>query len=102
MDEDREYVESRWVNVVFIGGRNECGFISGSECSLSDWQLSEAAAWLAARQFTEEREEEIAEVEEEIATLKSLRVPMMSVAPLLRCGKRAEECLTALKKGMRP
>jgi hypothetical protein len=49
----------------------------------------------------EEREKAIQEVEEEIEALKSLHVSMDRIAPLLRCGRRAEEVLKALKAGMR-
>jgi hypothetical protein len=69
---DEEYVRSKWENVAeFNGavGKSMVYWISGSECSLSLLCSSLEGAWQAARQFTEQRKREIAEVDEEVALL---------------------------------
>lgn len=67
----------------------------------ANWASSKSAAWSAAAEFTRDRLEQIAEIEEEISVLQSLHVGLDKIAALIRCGRRAESALTDLRRGMK-
>ena len=78
---DEEYVRARWQLVAavptVVNGYVVCAGLSADrQTVLRLWmgplhQCTEAEAWSIARTFTENREREIAEVQEEIAELES-------------------------------
>ena len=70
---DEEYVRARWERVIVCDGSYR-HYAKGT--ILLNWanhQFYEFNDWSAARAFTEEREREIAEVEEEIAWLNQMK-----------------------------
>ena len=76
MEASEEYVRSKWKEVHVRKRRDiKSGMcfliVMGRHSTL--WYGNERAAWSAARAFTEEREREIAEVEEEIAWLNQMK-----------------------------
>lgn len=108
MDSNEQFVRKHWISsyepiVQSWQGIHLC--LSGEHYFTGKAQLSSRSArnemWQAAREFTEKRLEEIRQVEEEIEWLKCLFVPMRDIAPAMRCRKRVEAALAALKQGMK-
>lgn len=72
---DEEYVRSKWEKVdsreTYVAGHGYCVSLPvlWHEAMTTGYFKTEAEAWSASRTFTEQREREIAEVDEEIAFL---------------------------------
>lgn len=73
MTADEKYVRERWEGVVCVNHACLSGqWISADTCALSGFSDNEAQAWKTAREFTEQRAEEIRLVEQEIQVLHTL------------------------------
>jgi hypothetical protein len=102
---DEQFVREQWESVNWGASnlsRTQYGVIVyDDKDGIAFASKTQAEAWSAAAAFTRERLEQIRQVEEEIETLQSLQVPLHKIAPLLRCGNRAEKALADLKRGMK-
>ena len=106
MTEDEQYVKERYERVA-IGGGEEFGWrvsiIDSSERGPLYTDFYGPAlntCWQQARAFTEAREREIAEVEEEINWLMGARVHKYEIAIPQRILKSREAVLADLLRGM--
>ena len=108
MNKDERFVRDAWENIRFEASRQ---YGDSSKPIYFCWYIDD---WLAisgydtidkitaaARKFTEERLEQILLVEEEIAWLKSLSIPMNDIAAAMRVGRREEAALAELQRGMK-
>ena len=107
---DEEYVRARWeVHTAFPNGNGKYYLALAPDKCLDgefDGQFdTEAEAWSAARAFTENREREIAEVEEEIALIANLgshvKQEAFAVDIRKRILSREQAVLAELRRGMK-
>jgi hypothetical protein len=99
----REYVEARWSLTVQCDGSYRhyvCGTVLIQEKNHQFWDF---ASWQAAKDFTVEREKQIAEVNEEITYINTfIKTPSGSPHPVwTRIIESRKTALADLKRGMR-
>ena len=104
MNEDERFVREHWEDVTVEWGRIE-GKLYGMATSQSrpiylHGYKTEAEIWAAARRFTEERLEQIRQVEEEIQYL-NFRVMAPELDILERILAREQAALDSLRRGMK-
>jgi hypothetical protein len=110
---DEEYVRAKWVNLEIIESMDRRTLISagGVTTILAAQKMTLSEMWEHAKAFTEDRERQIAEVEEEIAveqgciesceTLSEIPEAQRHLAAHKRILAFERERLAALQAGMR-
>ena len=100
--EKEAYVRGKWENVIVCDGSYR-SYARGTV--LFNWanhKFYEFADWDAAYAFTLAREEEVRQVEEEVALLKGWRYVQEGISPqATRILAREQAALDELKRGMR-
>jgi len=101
MSDDEMYVRQRWaeITVKTYGNSRPFWICSQFEYLANGPFETEAEMWQAARAFTEAREEEIRQVEEEIAHVEGLLLDYSTADPYKRILLREIAILADLKRG---